>query len=266
MLEHSRHYITPQMHTLLAGVKAATRAQAVFVCVLVAPRLAFLRDYALTTPGSRSASAAAVLPMAALLEMAVAAARTLAGEERGLTALSRAAAEQLLPLDAAGQITATVSNITGTTKIASESGAVLLSTVLNRVAAWEEPDDEEAPPAVPSRPVGLLERIARSAPALVQAQEGTRPLAAVQCPPRDGGDGFLQHPSVLSAALTLTDLCEDNAAADGLAMTAQNYLLSHTDSDTADSWAAAVHAFSATATADASSSTLEVGWSSQSPS
>ena len=255
---HSRHYITPPAHALLSAVRAATRAQAVFVCALAAPRLAFLRDCVLTAPTTQRPAAAAVLPMAALLEMAAAAVQTFGGDDGAPMSLSRATAEQLQPLsDAAPVVTVTLSHLAGTAAIAGESiGVPLLSAAVSRVGAWQEPADGTLPDLRPQK-VAVLERIARSVPALAQAQEAGRPLAAVQPPLHGGGDGFLQHPAVLSAALTLTDVCEDAAATDGVAMAAEGYLLSQAAASL-DAWAVAVGACGATATAGLATSVVEV--------
>lgn len=252
---HSRYYITPPAHALLSAVRAATRAQAVFACDLAAPRLAFLRDCVLQAPTTQRPAAAAVLPMAALLEIAVGAVHTFGGDDGAPMSLSRATAEQLQPLSDASVVTVTLSHIAGTSAINGESISVpLLAAAVSRVGAWQEPADGALPDIRP-RKVAVLERIARSAPALAQAQEAGRPLAAVQPPLPGGGDGFLQHPAVLSAALTLTDVCEDAAATDGPAMAVEGYLLSQAALDT---WAAAEGASSATATAGLATSVVEV--------
>jgi len=228
----SRHYVAPRMHALLTSVASARRTGAVFACQLAAPRLAFLRQHAV--------SGKPVLSAAALAEMAAAATRLLA-EEAGPVALSALAVCQQLRLEATAVVT-TIVAANGAISVTAGDGSLVMSSLAR--TAVDAVASAAAAPAAQAQPGGentrLLARIVRPSPLLAAAAAASKPLAALRLAP-GVADGFWTHPGLLSAALALADTCEAGEVGADVLLAAQSYTTAAAPAD-ADIWASAVEA------------------------
>ncbi len=227
----SRHYVAPRMHALLTTVASARRTGAVFACQLAAPRLAFLRQHAV--------SGKPVLSAAALAEMAAAATRLLA-EEAGPVALSALAVCQQLRLEATAVVT-TIVAANGAISVTAGDGSLVMSSLARTADAVAS---AAAAPAAQAQSGGentrLLARIVRPSPLLAAAAAASKPLAALRLAP-GVADGFWTHPGLLSAALALADTCEAGEVGADVLLAAQSYTTAAAPAD-ADIWASAVEA------------------------
>ena len=208
MFLRSRHYVAPRIQALQTGVLSAGRAAVSFSCQLASARLAFLRQHAV--------DGSAVLPAAALAEMATAAVK-LVHEDGGsggnsstaLTALAVSATPRLAACD----VLNTTVSLDGSTQIVTTDNKTVatahaaVAAHLDSQAAATAADTNRKQMAAP----GPLARIVRASPLLADAAAPSRPLAALRLSPGTG-DGFWVHPGLLSAALVLADTIEQPAA------------------------------------------------------
>lgn len=207
LFQRSRHYVAPRIQALQTCVLSASRAAVTFSCQLASARLAFLRQHAV--------GGSAVLPAAALAEMATAAVK-LVHEDSGSGSSSIAAAAlavSAMPrLAACDMLNTTISQDSSTQIVTTNNETVAtahaaMAVHLDSQAAATATDTNKKQTAAQCP----LARIVRTSPLLADAVSPSRPLAAL-CLSPGAGDGFWVHPGLLSAALVLTDTIEQPAA------------------------------------------------------
>lgn len=237
LFTRSRHYVAPRIQTLQTFVVSASRTATIFSSQLASARLSFMRQHAVND--------AAVLPAAALAEMATAAVRLL-GEDAGSSGNSAAVAAMAVaaaPRLAACDILTTSIGQDGSVCIAAADGATL-ATAHGTIAPHLSTETAASAGATkqPTAAPGPLERVIRGSPVLADAAAPSKPLAALRLSP-GAEDGFWVHPGLLSAALVLADTCEQRAGSAHLLLAIDCYAAADAiAATTADIWASAAEA------------------------
>ena len=202
-MRRSHYYIAPRMHRLLSAVAAARRHTVSFQCSTASAHAVLLRGY--------RAYGAAVVPAAALLELASAA--TFAIYDRGASAtLTGAVLARLQPtaeLPPALMLTV----ISGAMNVTEPlSGAILFSAMQSRL---EHPASPVQDLAAQLQRVTTLQRIVRASFGAAWAVSlRTASLGCVDSPGPDQVGGFMTYPGQLASAITLADAGEASSGAE----------------------------------------------------